>query len=264
MIIEPDRLDLARRSTLISHATGADLARLCELYGLAWTARTTDEAAQRATLRATLYSARGTPQALTRTLRAIYAHLEESATGATLTPAALPTLTHASLDASSAGAWVEVIEETGAARLYHIAHAIEGEATLTPARTAYHHAPPKTGAPREVSFKVLPFTLREPHPDSIGRAGGIARPCEVILSARRALTPAPPTYLREAGDARALGEPLGGHVMSFTAPESSRGSQVSGPYPLYMTPGDSLSATLRAFIEGLLAAGVKLSGEVSA
>jgi hypothetical protein len=263
VIIDDDRLDTARRSTLVSAAEGDALRALTALYGFSWVARYNDPATQRAALRASLYSARGAPAALYSLLRAIYAPVMETATAATLTPAASPTLAHPAITAQSAGAWVEVEGADGARHLYHIAHATEGSATLTPTGSAYHDAPPRTGDAVNVSFRLLPFRLSEPHPSTRGRAGGIARPCKVILTTTDALNPTPPTYLRTDGDARELGEPLGGHVMSFSTPESSRGSQITGPFPLYL-PGTDLSATLKSYIDSLLAAGVELVGEVRA
>jgi hypothetical protein len=256
VIIDTDRLDLARRANLISHAEGADLLRLCELYSLPYIARLTDNETQRAALRATLYSARGTPAALFGALREIYRPYEQTLTGATLTPAELPTLTHPELTAEHAGAWIEATLETGA-YIYHIAHATEGSATLTPTGSSYHARPPRSGEAQQATLKILAFTIREPHPSTRGTDGGLARPCEVILETAADLSPAPPTYARDPDQERELGEPLGGHLTTAEL----RGSQIAGPYPLYMA-GEEISASLRSYLEGLLAAGVRLSARL--
>lgn len=243
MNIEPDRLDLARRSTLISYAEGAPLSALCALYGLPFTARTNDSATQRAALRATLYSARGAPAALFSTLRAIMGPFERELTSATLTPAAQgAALTSPELRAGDQGAWLEVD-----GLIYHAHEASDGAATLTPAASAYHRAAPTTGPAREVSARVLPFRL-------------IERDCEVIISLSEATAPTPPTYMRHAPDPREITEPNGGHILTLTDsdPATSRGSTLTGPHPLYFA-GRGISPTLESYLKRLLAAGVRLT-----
>jgi len=241
--IEPDRLDLARRSTLISYAEGAPLSALCALYGLPFTARANDTETQRAALRATLYSARGAPAALFATLRAILGPFERELTGATLTPAAQgATLTAPELRGGDQGAWLEVD-----GLIYHAHEAQDGEATLTPAASSYHRAAPTTGPAREVSARVLPFRIRE-------------NACEVIIDLTEATAPTPPTYMRHAPDPRELTEPNGGHILTLTDgnPATSRGSTLTGPHPLYFA-GRGVSPTLESYLKRLLAAGVRLT-----
>ena len=260
-IEQPSPLYLARQATQIHAAEGADLQALSNMFGLPWIAQSIDENTQRAFLTATTYSAKGSPAALFRTLRAIFQRHERTLTSATLTPNPQgATISHPELTDEDAGAWVEWTPNDGTpAQIYHARAAQTGAVLTTPARTTWHQQPPLSGAQTTGVLKVLAFTISEPAPaNSAEAARRVSRPCEVIINTTADTLDTPPTYLRELDTPRIPPEPDGGHIMDLFDgnPDTSRGDQTLGPYPLYF-PSDgqtSLSSTL----EGLLAAGVRL------
>jgi hypothetical protein len=96
--------------------------------------------------------------------------------------------------------------------------------------------------------QVLAFTLREPTPGTDDPASKITAAVQtwlVIVNLLAAVAlGTPPTYLiTPAGDARPVGEPYGGHTQED---EFEGGSQVTGPYPPYLT-GTSFGGVSTAF-----------------
>lgn len=260
-IEQPSPLKTARSSTLLHEATGEDLRQLSNLYRLPWIAQSTDEDTQRAFLQATHYSAKGSPAALFRSLRAIFRGYERELTSATLTPHPQgPTISHPELTDEDEGAWLVWTPDSGAApQIYHARAAQAGAVLLSPARSSYHQRPPTAGAQQSGALTLLAFTIREPHPATPSEATRqAARPCTVIIHTSADALAVPPTYHREGDTARQPPEPDGGHIMDLFDgdPSTSRGDQALGPYPLYF-PSDGTSP-LNPLLKELLVAGVRL------
>lgn len=267
MLTPPNRVAQARASTLIAAAEGGDLAELSDLYGLLWARLAQTDAQQRAILRATLYSARGTYPATLSTLRELYRPLEIRLEGATRNGEKLE---HPDITPAWAGRWV-FWEEAGAPRaLFVVQSATDGEATLETARTL-HHTAPGVGlsfTPTEGAASLAPWTAREPCPGWGDEAApNLDKPATLIINTEAPRVDVPPSYYHEGDDPTetASGEPYGHHTLDLFDGDPltpSLGDQTLGPYPLYF-PGAGVDSTARALLDQLLAAGVRLEMNLS-
>lgn len=262
MLLQPlSQVAKAVRSTLVAGAEGAQFDEVAAFWGLPRAPGFT-VAAWRAGLREVALGYRGRPGGTLAFLLGVFSdRVEEVAV--TVGPAHPQRITAAAgapFEQRHVGRWV---------RIEDVVYLVVGPADVAGAGGTYLElaalgTPSWSGASflRVASHdaQILPFRLEEPSPGpvfwsdgTITTAPGDACLLRVVVYAD-AVTSTPPTYLQTAGEARPIGEPVGGHAQA-TAWE--RADRTSGPHPPYLT-GRSVFAGLRLALKAMVPPGVRV------
>jgi hypothetical protein len=114
-----------------------------------------------------------------------------------------------------------------------------------------------TGTGDTAEARILPFLIEDRTQGPRTTMDVTARPDDACLVRVRLFidveTP-PPTYMVDAGDARAGDEPYGGHVL---ADAFEAGDQTTGPFPIYLG-GDPSWEELALLLKKLVAPGIRV------
>lgn len=258
MTFNENRIKEARADTLINQAPEA--GQLALLYSIPIDQTTLDNATKQDFLKTVLYSARGTYTMLLSALRAFYKSSELSLeNGSIIVSNDQVYFSHSQL--TSAWGQDRLIELSYNNESF-ICHALREDVAnnrieLNTAQSTLFKAAPFESI-NHVNVKLLPFRIQERQPSSFNETGP-SELCTILVDLiQPQVVEVPPTYFREADNAR-TSDPFGGHVLDlFDSQNVNRlGNQVTGPYPLYYD-GDSVSSNVLKLFKLFLAAGVHI------
>lgn len=258
MLFPLSSTELALRDTLITKASGGALDDLSRLYGIP-RLRIIEDTFWRRALRAAVFGPRGTLGTTHAVLEALFDQWAERCFSyqVTIDPEYPTRITRVQGPPGffpvHAARLVRVTSPSLGSRVYYAASASDTYLVLSNQPGPYWSAFDASAltVPEDGIAKIIPFTYAEPDP---------VTPCALVVYIDGDLWYTPPSYMQPDAGERPEDQPYGGAIVNVhdgdpTTP--TRGDQVNGPFPLYL-PGDEVGGALRATLDALLAAGVRV------